>query len=398
MLLSQATVALCSLLNLSTASPIIWGNNAPARSELVVRGSTSKSTTAKTDKTDKTGKTPSSAPNLSGIDAPASANSGASAYYYIMPSDTSTSAYTAVVNGMTKLGKTSSVKLTTITDPLTKKVDMYTAHLTTVQVAEITKLKPVEIKVAGKTVVNELKSAVNIARDLERVDESDFQGSEKSANATLSERDLFGLNKRNTPTAEPGPSVSQSPSEVYLRVVSWGPTVPDLRKLSNYKYQTTAGQGIAVYVIDTGVNVQHKEYTGLAVTAQAPIDAQDVGGPLYKAGIADAKGHGSCAFSKVASPTYGVAKKVTMVAVKAQSTFEDTVKAFEAVLVDVLAKNRKGRAVVNLSRGIVGTSMTQQQNRLLRKAITNLIKSDVVVVCASGNSGSVSPRFNPTIQ
>jgi subtilisin family serine protease len=197
--------------------------------------------------------------------------------------------------------------------------------------------------------------------------EFDFQISGKSANATLSERDLFGLNKRNTPTAEPGPSTSQSPSEVYLRVVSWGPNIPDLKKLSNYKYQTTASQGIAVYVIDTGVNVQHKEYTGLAVTAQAPIDAQDKGGPQYKAGTADAKGHGSCAFSKVVSPTYGVAKKVTIVAVKAQSTFEDTVKAFEVVLVDFLARNGKGRAVVNLSRGVVGTSMTQQQGRLLRK-------------------------------
>jgi cerevisin len=152
-----------------------------------------------------------------------------------------------------------------------------------------------------------------------------------------------------------------------------------------------------VYVIDSGVNVQHKEYTGLAVAAQAPIDAQDPSGPKYKAGIADATGHGSCSFSKVASPTYGVAKKVTMVAVKAQKTVEDTIKAFEAVLTDVLARNRKGRAVVNFSRDVDDTSMTQQQRRLLRKAVTNLIKSDVVVVCASGNRGSVRPRFNPNI-
>jgi outer membrane receptor protein involved in Fe transport len=74
----------------------------------------------------------------------------------------------------------------------------------------------------------------------------------------------------------------------------------------------------------------------------------------------DAKGHGSCAFSKVASPTDGVAKKVTMVAVKAQTTLEDTLKALEAVLNDILAQNRQGRAVVNLSRGVIGTSMTQQ--------------------------------------
>jgi hypothetical protein len=152
---------------LSTATPIIWDNDAPASSEIVVRGSTSKSPTAKTDKTDKTNKTPGS--DLPGTLAPASANSGGTVYYYVIPSDTSTSAYTAVVNQMTKLGKTSSVKLTTITDPLTKKVDMFTAHLTTAQVTEITKLKPAEIKVAGKTVVEDLEPAIDTTRDLERV-------------------------------------------------------------------------------------------------------------------------------------------------------------------------------------------------------------------------------------
>jgi hypothetical protein len=126
------------------------------------------------------------------------------------------------VNQMTKLGKTSSVKLNTITDPITKKVDMHTAHLTTAQVTEITKFKPAEIKPAGKAFVHEFEPAVDTARDLERVAESDFQVSENSANATLTERDLFGLNKHYTPVAEPGPSTSQSPSEVYLRVVSEG--------------------------------------------------------------------------------------------------------------------------------------------------------------------------------
>lgn len=44
--------------------------------------------------------------------------------------------------------------------------------------------------------------------------------------------------------------------------------------LTNYKYQTTTGEGIYVYVIDTDVNDQHSEYINTP-NKEPTIDAQD---------------------------------------------------------------------------------------------------------------------------
>ncbi|KAG0041535.1 serine protease [Gryganskiella cystojenkinii] len=74
-----------------------------------------------------------------------------------------------------------------------------------------------------------------------------------------------------------------------------------------YNYSPHAGEGVAVYVISTGINVNHEEFQGRAIwgttTAKGSPDVDKNGYGTHCAGI-------------IASGAYGVAKQAQVVAVK----------------------------------------------------------------------------------
>jgi cerevisin len=81
-----------------------------------------------------------------------------------------------------------------------------------------------------------------------------------------------------------------------------------LRNFNKYEYDPeTAGEGIKVYVIDTGINVKHVDFEGRAIWGKTvPKNDED----------ADGNGHGSHCAGTIAGKKYGVAKKALPVAVK----------------------------------------------------------------------------------
>ena len=70
----------------------------------------------------------------------------------------------------------------------------------------------------------------------------------------------------------------------------------------------------------------------------------------------DPSGHGTCAISKVASPTFGVAKSANIVVVKL-SPIDNGIEgsrvlaAWGAVARDIASTNMRGRAVVSIQMG-----------------------------------------------
>ncbi|ONH67478.1 Cerevisin [Cyberlindnera fabianii] len=80
-----------------------------------------------------------------------------------------------------------------------------------------------------------------------------------------------------------------------------------LGSFNKYLYDNDAGEGVTSYVIDTGVNIEHKEFDGRAVWGSTiPSGDQDI----------DGNGHGTHCAGTIGSKNYGVAKKADIVAVK----------------------------------------------------------------------------------
>ncbi|KAK0212223.1 peptidase S8/S53 domain-containing protein [Desarmillaria ectypa] len=76
---------------------------------------------------------------------------------------------------------------------------------------------------------------------------------------------------------------------------------------TKYEFDADGGDGVDVYVIDTGINTHHLDFNGRATWGKT-IPTNDVD--------EDGNGHGSHCAGTIAGKTYGVAKKANVIAVK----------------------------------------------------------------------------------
>lgn len=94
---------------------------------------------------------------------------------------------------------------------------------------------------------------------------------------------------------------------------------------NKYIYTSDAGEGVDVYVIDTGTNIEHADFEGRANWGKTiPANDEDL----------DGNGHGTHCSGTIAGKKYGVAKKATIYAVKVlksngSGTMSDVVKGVE---------------------------------------------------------------------
>lgn len=146
------------------------------------------------------------------------------------------------------------------------------------------------------------------------------------------------------------------------------------------------GETVNVYVVDTGIRLTHEEFEGRATvginTTSIPFE--------------DCNSHGTHVAGTIGGQTYGVAKKVNLISVKALG-IKDTLGrcygvgdlSWVVAGLDWISQNAQRPAVVNMSLG------SENETTVLDIAVKKLISQGITVVTAAGNENQPVELVTP---
>ncbi|GHH79541.1 S8 family peptidase [Promicromonospora soli] len=172
-------------------------------------------------------------------------------------------------------------------------------------------------------------------------------------------------------------------------VPSWGLDRIDQADLpldDSYTYGSS-GTGVTAYIVDTGILTTHEDFGGRAVSGTDTVDGDD--------DATDCAGHGTHVAGTVGGSSYGVAKDVSLVAVRVldcegSGSFDGVIAGIDWVTADHAAGEP---AVANMS---LGGGFSQAVN----DAVSAAVADGVTFALAAGNDSAAdacdgSPSSTP---
>lgn len=157
---------------------------------------------------------------------------------------------------------------------------------------------------------------------------------------------------------------------------SWGLDRIDQRNLpldNTYNYASTANN-VHAYIIDTGIRMTHQTFGGRATSGYDFVDNDS--------DATDCNGHGTHVAGTVGGAEYGVAKGVSLTAVRVLNCQGSGTNSGVIAGIDWVAKNAVKPAVANMSLG--GGASTA-----LDSSVQNAIQAGVTFGVAAGNGDAL---------
>jgi subtilisin family serine protease len=151
---------------------------------------------------------------------------------------------------------------------------------------------------------------------------------------------------------------------------------------STYNYATSAGVNVTAYIIDTGIRLTHGQFTGRVRSGRDTVNNDN--------DASDCNGHGTHVAGTVGGSTHGVAKRVSLVAVRVLSCSGSGSLAGVIAGIDWVTSDHAAGApaVANMSLGGGASSS-------LDSAVTRSIADGVSYAIAAGNSNANACNASP---
>ncbi|VDC05092.1 unnamed protein product [Peniophora sp. CBMAI 1063] len=166
---------------------------------------------------------------------------------------------------------------------------------------------------------------------------------------------------------------------------------------TKYEYEPLGGEGVDVYVIDTGINIHHDEFEGRASWGKTvPRNDQDI----------DNNGHGTHCAGTIASKRYGVAKKANVIAVKVlgsngSGTMADVISGVDFAASEAQKKDAAARAEFKATGktkhkgSVANMSLGGGKSPALDIAVNGAVDDGLHFAVAAGNDNRDACNYSP---
>lgn len=163
---------------------------------------------------------------------------------------------------------------------------------------------------------------------------------------------------------------------------------------NKYVYATEGGEGVDVYVIDTGTYIEHVDFEGRANWGTTiPKDDVDE----------DGNGHGTHCSGTIAGNKYGVAKKASIYAVKVlgsngAGTMSDVIKGVEWTVtrhLDQVKAAKSGSGKKGFKGSAANMSLGGGKSLALELAVNAAVDAGIHFAVAAGNDNQNSCGYSP---
>lgn len=152
---------------------------------------------------------------------------------------------------------------------------------------------------------------------------------------------------------------------------------------TTYIYDSQAGAGVNAYIIDTGILISHNDFGGRATAGYNAITNEQ---------NTDLNGHGTHCAGTVGGATYGVAKKVNLIAVKVLSASGSGSTSGVIAGINYVTNQYKANTAIP---SVASMSLGGGASTSLDNAVISSINAGVSYSIAAGNDGSNACNYSP---